>query len=431
MSENNKDKKSFFKKIGKKGIIGIIAAVVLIAVIAGVLLSRGSGGRKAYVMPVAEISSNAMNNGTSNRFSGVVEPQKTKEIQADSMKTIDEVYVKVGDEVKAGDKLFTYKIADMELDLQQLNVDLQSYYNQIDDLNEQKRYSSSQYEIQIINMQISNTQTEIQKKRNEIEAKKREMEQAYVTSPIDGVIKEINDPNSMMYTGSGAYMTIIADGEFLIKCKISEMNVSEIYQGMEMVIRSRVNENQTWKGTISSIDTGSPVNEENQGYYYGGGQESGAKYAFYVKPETPDGLLLGQHVTVESSVSSSAGYTGILLNSGFIADIESKAFVWVSKNGTLKKSYVTIGKYKADSDEYEITSGLEKDDYIAFPDETLKEGMKTTTEYIPEEEPGLDDGDFYVIPEGDVPEDDGMMIPEDGGMFVPGEEPAGGESNGQ
>ncbi|MBQ1506494.1 MAG: efflux RND transporter periplasmic adaptor subunit, partial [Erysipelotrichales bacterium] len=329
-----------------------------------------------------------------------------------------------------GDKLFTYKIADMELDLQQLNVDLQSYYNQIDDLNEQKRYSSSQYEIQIINMQISNTQTEIQKKRNEIEAKKREMEQAYVTSPIDGVIKEINDPNSMMYTGSGAYMTIIADGEFLIKCKISEMNVSEIYQGMEMVIRSRVNENQTWKGTISSIDTGSPVNEENQGFY-GGGQESGAKYAFYVKPETPDGLLLGQHVTVESSVSSSAGYTGILLNSGFIADIESKAFVWVSKNGTLKKSYVTIGKYKADSDEYEITSGLEKDDYIAFPDETLKEGMKTTTEYIPEEEPGLDDGDFYVIPEGDVPEDDGMMIPEDGGMFVPGEEPAGGESNGQ
>ncbi|MBQ1505752.1 MAG: hypothetical protein IIZ48_03185, partial [Erysipelotrichales bacterium] len=100
MSEPSKDKTSFFKKIGKKGIIGIIAAAVLITAIIVIAVNRGSDGRKAYVMPVAEISSNAMNNGTSNRFSGVVEPQKTKEIQADSMKTIDEVYVKVGDEVQ-------------------------------------------------------------------------------------------------------------------------------------------------------------------------------------------------------------------------------------------------------------------------------------------------------------------------------------------
>ena len=46
-------------------------------------------------------------------------------------------------------------------------------------------------------------------------------------------------------------------------------------------------------------------------------------------------------------------------------------------------------------DEYEITSGLSLEDYIAWPDENCVTGAKTTTEYVwnetdedlPEEEP--------------------------------------------
>ena len=42
------------------------------------------------------------------------------------------------------------------------------------------------------------------------------------------------------------------------------------------------------------------------------------------------------------------------------------------------KRQVTVGEYYEAEDTYEILEGLAAEDYIAFPQEDLKEGMKTT-----------------------------------------------------
>ena len=57
----------------------------------------------------------------------------------------------------------------------------------------------------------------------------------------------------------------------------------------------------------------------------------------------------------------------------------------------LKKRKVELGETDNEMYTTEIKSGLSKDDYIAWVDDSYKEGMKTTTEYQMET-----DGETYA-----------------------------------
>ena len=81
----------------------------LAAVVLSIVLAKGGGKKakdKVYVEKVKTICGNDA--GTTNRFSGVVEAQDSWKIKLDGDKKVKEVFVKVGDEVKEGDQLFSY-----------------------------------------------------------------------------------------------------------------------------------------------------------------------------------------------------------------------------------------------------------------------------------------------------------------------------------
>ena len=94
------------KKVGI--IIGVIAAAVVAAGVGFYFLKgRSSGGNsadKVYVEKVSAIMNQSA--GINNRYSGVVEPQETLEINKDSERKVKEVYVSVGDEVEEGTVTF-------------------------------------------------------------------------------------------------------------------------------------------------------------------------------------------------------------------------------------------------------------------------------------------------------------------------------------
>lgn len=105
----------------KKLIIGGTAAgVVLVAAIIGFVFLRGKasgskdGGNLVYVDSVASITGLGSGTGQRNRFAGVVEPQKTVTIKQSSDKKVKECYVKEGDRVKKGQKLFMYDTSEAE-----------------------------------------------------------------------------------------------------------------------------------------------------------------------------------------------------------------------------------------------------------------------------------------------------------------------------
>ena len=104
----------------------IISLVVIGGIIGAIffLRKRSMGGFDKNIVYVESVRSiNGLPVGNGSRFMGIVESQESKGVNKDSGKTVKEVYVKVGDLVKKGDKLFIYDTTEMELSLEQLNLD--------------------------------------------------------------------------------------------------------------------------------------------------------------------------------------------------------------------------------------------------------------------------------------------------------------------
>ena len=229
-------------------------------------------------------------------------------------------------------------------------------------------------------------QSEYEKKSKQVEIQKLQdsIENCQVTSEIDGVVKSINNGNQDSYSSSGdsqAFMSIIAMGDFRIKCKVNEQNIASVTPGQAVIVHSRVDDSVTWKGTMGAVDKENPGNDSNNGYYFssGDGSTQSNSYPFYIELDSSEGLMLGQHVYVEADYGQSEEKAGIWLDESFICDADTdNPYVWVDDGkGKLEKRSVTLGQHDDELFQYEIADGLSKDDMITYPEDGLKEGMKT------------------------------------------------------
>lgn len=379
---------------------GICGAVCIGGLAAGIFIIRGAGDKKAedlaYVMSVS--SMNDMS-GT-QRLAGVVESQKTLEIQKDSEREIKEILVKAGDNVEVGTPLFTYDTATLETDIQQAKLDLEradsemsNLKAQIQQLEKEKKNAPEEeqfsYTTQIQSAQMDLKKSEYDRKAKEVEINRiqSQIDNSTVTSEMKGVVKSVQNQGQTvteMYGDSAgqAFITILATGEYRVKGRVNEQNISEITEGSPAVVRSRVDEKQVWTGTYSAVDTKNPQNNSSSMYYSSGSEDSSqttsTSYPFYVDLESSQGLLLGQHVYIEHDTGISQREPGIWLNEAFIADLDKKPYVWAEKNGALEKRTVVLGTYDAEMMQYKIEDGVGNGDYVAYPQEFLEEGMKTT-----------------------------------------------------
>ena len=174
-------------------------------------------------------------------------------------------------------------------------------------------------------------------------------------------------------------VSITQTSDFRVKGSISEMG--SISEGTNVIVRSRINENQVYKGTVTKVET-DPQSNSNNNVYGNDSNESASKYPFYVTLDNNKGLKLGQHVYIEVDNGQSTKKKGIWLDASFIvSDDNGNSYVWVSEKGKLKKRKVELGKTDEETFTTKIKSGLSENDYIAWADDSYSEGMKTTTEY--------------------------------------------------
>ena len=394
----------------KKLIIGGTAAgVILVAAIFGFVFLKGhssgssDSGDLVYVDSVTSIMGLGSGTGQLNRFAGVVEPQKTVTIKQSSDKKVKECYVKEGDEVKKGQKLFIYdtseaeeNLSSKEIEIDRIKMDIETYKSNVATLQKEKANASSEdqldYTVRIQSAQNNQKKSEYELKstQQEIEQLKKSIQEAEVTSEINGVVKSINDSSddSAGYSGSSsddsnAYMTLLSTGHYRIKGTINEQNRTSLNEGDAVIVHSRVDENQTWKGTVSTIDLEHPEENSDSGYYMSSSSSSdttsSSNYPFYIDLEDDSDLMLGQHVYVEADYGQSEEKAGIWLDESFICDADTDSpYVWVDDGkGKLEKRSVTLGQHDDELFQYEIADGLSKDDRITYPEDGLKEGMKT------------------------------------------------------
>ena len=421
----------------------IILAVVIVAAVAAVAVgfflkdrlgNSKSGGDAAYVESVQSMTG-AVNAGSQNRYMGVVESQDTWNITLSSDQTVKQIFVAVGDEVQEGTPLFEYKTDDLSLQIAQAKLELESIGNQITDYNNQIKTLTAEknaaskdeqfnYTVQIQSLQTSIKQSEYEQQSKKLEIQKMEdtMSQSTVTSKINGVVKSINENGaSDQYGNTQPFMSILTTGDYRVKGTVNETNVHNLSEGQAVILRSRVDDTKTWSGTIEKIDTENKESDNNNGVMSSTGSNSdnqSTKYPFYVKLDSADGLMLGQHLYVELDEGQTETKDGIWIYSGYIVQDEDTPYVWADNGkGKLEKRTVELGEYDEGMDMYEIKSGLALDDMIAWPVSGFREGLKTTTnvdEGMVEEYP--DDGDLSSDTDEGYQQDLSDETPEDSSM---------------
>ena len=364
-----KDKAPMSKK--KKIVIIVAAAILLTAAAVLFALTRFGGGGTGSEVYVYRVSDYPGGTVSVDRFSGVVEAQKTFDYKLDPERKIEIVFVKVGQTVGIDTPLFRYDVRETEASIASIGLDIEGLYNEIDVL----RSGGDTTEIRL---QISQKELEIRQKQNELQGLQKLLSQAEVRSEITGVVKAVNENGGTDQNGRELpVVSITQTGEFRVKGSVSEQSIGTLYQGQKVLIRSRVDENRTWKGEITRIET-EPESGQNEGYYYESGERA-SKYPFYVSMENTAGLMLGQHVFIEPDYGQAEQESGgIWLDEGFFvyAD-DGSTYIWVSENGRLKKRTVSLGERNEEQFTILVVAGLSADDLITWPDDTLREGMKT------------------------------------------------------
>ena len=373
----------------KTKIIILISACLLIVVI-GIyyLFPKESSNGNIYVQKVSTIIGSSY---TENRYSGVVESSETVDINQDGNKSITDMYVEAGQKVSKGDKLFSYdtteasnSIAQKKLDIEAQNNEIQAQNNTIADYKAELNKGGDKVEIQArindASFAIRQAQNTIKATQTEIDQLNKQIENSTVLSTIDGIIKEVNKDGGTDESGNQKpLVSITQTTDFRVKGSISEMGT--ISEGTSVIVKSRVNEDQIYKGTVTKVET-EPQSNSNNNFNGADSSESASKYPFYVSLDNNKGLMLGQHVYIEADNGQSTKKKGIWLDASFIvSDDNGNSYVWVSEKGKLKKRKVELGKTDEETYTTKIKSGLSVDDYIAWADDSYSEGMKTTTEY--------------------------------------------------
>ena len=372
--------------------------------------SAAASGEVAYVTKISTLLGE--DSGVLNRFAGVVEPQETVKVNIENNRTVTEVKVKVGDEVKKGQLLFEYDLSSIQDSLKEAQLALDRLKNEALSLNEQistlekekkKANKNSQLsytiEIETNKMNLKKNEYDQVSKQAEIDKLQAATTNTEVRSEIDGVIQKIDtsklgsDDGDTLDDSMGAdygsessdnsFITILSTGAYRIKGQVNEQNRNTVVPGSAVIVRSRVDENQIWHGTMGAVDEQNSTNSSSSNSYFGmsSGDDttSSSSYPFYVTLDSSEGLMLGQHVYIEMDEGQEEQKKGIWLGDYYIVDADTEnPYVWaVDSKGRLEKRSVVLGQHDDDLSEYEIADGLTEDDSIAFPSDSLAEGMRT------------------------------------------------------
>ena len=132
-----------------------------------------------YVDLVSAITGYGSGNGLIERYGGEVEPQATLEVKLENDRKIDECYVKEGDEVKEGQRLFSYDTQEDEDKLAQAEIEIERAQGEIEiseksiEQNEKDKKNASADEQLTYTTYILQEQNNI--KQNEYEIKTKQL----------------------------------------------------------------------------------------------------------------------------------------------------------------------------------------------------------------------------------------------------------------
>ena len=235
--------------------------VLLLAIVMVLTMTACADKENAvFVQSVADLS-NMGGIAPGDRFPGIVVSENITEIQKDSQMVVEELKVREGDDVTAGQELFSYDTQQLQLaldkqrlELEQLLATIENYKEQIKDLEKDRDNNSNklEYTVQIQTLQVDLKEAEINVKAKESAVQQSEtlLANAVVYAPVDGRIQSISESGTDNYGNPLAYITIQQTGSYRIKGTIGELQRGAVMEGTCMEVLSRTDD-RSWTGTGS------------------------------------------------------------------------------------------------------------------------------------------------------------------------------------
>ena len=410
------------KKRKKLFIIIPVAVAAIVLIVVGFIVIRKVSIR-AYVQSVSDLDQSDY--GSDISYQGEVYESAQQQIYADPDKSVAEVYVKEGDSVKKGDRLFKYDTTLLELDVQEKELSLkicqtalESEQNKLEKYKEivpvvptqpvteteetgqtgqtqsptsvtetaapveietdETQQAETTYTPDEKNDMVADQEVAVKKAKNNVDSAqedldeaKKALEGAEVTANLSGTVKNIKSTDD---TNDGQpFCTIQGDSGVTIKGAIGEFDIKNLKEGDKLTVSSYMSDTTTDAEIITISDY--PL---DSGSNSGGGNPNSSFYEFTAFMEQSDGFQVGEYVNITKYVEQSDDT--VILPKKYVMSDSKGPYVFKDKDGTLVRQDVKTEKASS-SDAIKITDGLNKDDLIAFPYlKNVRIGMLTTTE---------------------------------------------------
>ena len=359
----------------KKYIIAIVTVVILAGVgVGSYFLKQSMNKESVATMEIYTVPS------TDKVFvNGKIEPEKVENIFLDATKgTVDKVEVENGDVVEKGDTLFIYKNDQVQSQVEQLELQLNSAKSQKEEINKQNAEAKKQLEDlkkaglenqmpqggQMPNLgqnaggEISTGSVDEQIKLLEKQIKALKDKEYYkVTAPIGGkVILAESSTNPTQ-----PYITV-ESGDYYISGSVNEKDQPKIKEGQEVQI-TILSTNKNINGKISSvgntpIDNGASLAAQTGAQGGAGGNMS--YYEVKITPDSQEDLTNGFHVQASVNLDKKP----IEIPKEAILSVDNEEFVFKNVDGKLVKQVITYSPKEGSEDEVIVSSGLNEEDKI-------------------------------------------------------------------
>jgi multidrug efflux pump subunit AcrA (membrane-fusion protein) len=234
---------------------------------------------------------------------------------------------------------------------------------------------------------LSDLKLDLKEAQLEYDTLKKEVEDGTVTAVINGIVKEVNDPDDAASDGS-AVVTISSEGNLYVKGQVDEFSYQNLKAGDTITATSWETGN-VFEAKITEV---SEYPASSSSYYSSGSTNPNVSYYPFtaVIEEEPEDISSGESVTINfnQSQQSDEDEETIYLPLAYVRTDSGQSYVYLQgEDGKLQKQYVKTGQTLYNY-VIQIKGGLKVTDSIAFPyGSSVKEGAKT--------EIADDDADIY------------------------------------
>ena len=209
---------------------------------------------------------------------------------------------------------------------------------------------------------VTSLQMDQKKARLQLDTLQYEMNNGVVLCKVDGVVKTLNDPETVVGTNDPAII-VSGGGGYFVTGALSESELTTMHVGDEVDIMSWESY-QNYKGTI--VEISQFPGDSNRYYHYSQGNSNTSLYPFTVAIGEDAVLREGETVNI-TYTPPREGMKGIYIQKMFIRTENGQSYVYAEDENHLleKRPIVTGGTLWGTY--MEVLSGLTEEDHVAFP----------------------------------------------------------------